>query len=217
MAQVKKDPKSGKSKGFGFIRFSDSENHAKVFAKRHRINGRFCDVRIPMSKNGNQEYNKKIFIGRLTQDITDDDLTEYFSKYGTISDVFIPKPFRGFAFLTFSELDSAQTIIGNDHIIKGLSVHVSNAVPKFEMNNHHSGYGNKSYGRYPNYSMNSHHSHMSNPISPPGHHPNNYSPPGPQYDYYSRHRSNQHSYHDSNNSCNRYANYGNTPDYPPYY
>ncbi|KAJ9587327.1 hypothetical protein L9F63_019154, partial [Diploptera punctata] len=51
MAQVKKDPKSGQSKGFGFIRFGTYESQMRVLAQRHMIDGRWCDVKIPNSKN----------------------------------------------------------------------------------------------------------------------------------------------------------------------
>ena len=140
LAQVKKDSKSGLSKGFGFIRFNDYEIQMKVIAKRHQIDGRWCDVRIPISKEGGgfdyktSEFNRKIFVGRLSEDLSTDDLREYFSKYGEISDVFIPKPFRAFAFVTFYDSEIAQTLCGEDHIIKGVSVHVSNAVPKVDLN-----------------------------------------------------------------------------------
>ena len=50
MAQVKKDVKSGQSKGFGFIRFSSYESQMRVLAQRHMIDGRWCDVKIPNSK-----------------------------------------------------------------------------------------------------------------------------------------------------------------------
>ena len=33
--------------------------------------------------------------------MTADDLKDYFSNYGEVTDVFIPKPFRAFAFVTF--------------------------------------------------------------------------------------------------------------------
>lgn len=59
-----------------------------------------------------------------------DDLREYFSKFGEVTDVFIPKPFRAFAFVTFLDPEVAQSLCGEDHIIKGVSVHVSNAAPK---------------------------------------------------------------------------------------
>lgn len=139
IAQVKKDPRTGMSKGFGFIRFSDYDTQIQAVKKRHYIDGRWCDVRIPMPKdnfptsdfrNPNQEFNRKIFIGRITADITTEDLQEYFSKYGEIADIFIPKPFRGFAFVTFTELNVTETLYGDDHIIKNVSIHVSSAVPK---------------------------------------------------------------------------------------
>lgn len=206
MAQVKKDPKTGMSKGFGFIRFADFENQVKAITKRHCIDGRWCDVRIPMSKDGSpadkgSEYCRKIFIGRITSEINVDDLRDYFTKYGDISDIFIPKPFRGFAFVTFSELFLGQEItpelFGDDHIIKGVSVHVSNAVPKAEMgggnpyphnSNYHgqqghnahppNPYGNSSkpYGRYSAYpSYGSNHSNYG----PSSHH--HQGPPPPSY------------------------------------
>lgn len=71
-----------------------------------------------------------MFVGRCTEDLTSDDLKEYFSKFGEVTDVFIPRPFRAFAFVTFLDPDIAQGLCGEDHIIKGVSVHVSNAAPK---------------------------------------------------------------------------------------
>ncbi len=50
MAQVKKDIKTGQSKGFGFIRFANYESQMRVLAQRHMIDGRWCDVKIPNSK-----------------------------------------------------------------------------------------------------------------------------------------------------------------------
>ena len=59
-----------------------------------------------------------------------DDLRSYFSKYGEVTDVYIPKPFRAFGFVTFSDAETATSLCGEDHTIKGASVHVSSAVPK---------------------------------------------------------------------------------------
>ncbi|CAE1262164.1 TARDBP [Acanthosepion pharaonis] len=131
MVQVKKDLKSGQSKGFGFVRFQDYESQQKCLNLRHMIDGRWCDVRIPNSKGGSQhQVNSKVFVGRCTEDMTEDDLLTYFSKFGEVIDVFIPKPFRAFAFITFSDPDVAQSLCGEDHIVKNVSVHVSNALPK---------------------------------------------------------------------------------------
>jgi len=74
--------------------------------------------------------NRKVFVGRCTEEMTADDLRSYFNKYGEVVDVFIPRPFRAFAFVTFSDAEIAQALCGEDHIIKGASVHISNAAPK---------------------------------------------------------------------------------------
>ena len=50
---MKKDLKSGQSKGFGFIRFATYEAQMRVLAQRHMIDGRWCDVKIPNSKVSN--------------------------------------------------------------------------------------------------------------------------------------------------------------------
>ncbi|KAL3223631.1 hypothetical protein MRX96_027301 [Rhipicephalus microplus] len=144
MAQVKKDPKTGQSKGFGFIRFSSYESQVRALSKRHLIDGRWCDVKIPNSKDGQaSELSRKVFVGRCTEDLSSDDLRDYFSKYGEVTDVFIPKPFRAFAFVTFVDPDVAQSLCGEDHIIRGTSIHVSNAVPKSEAapSSHHHALG----------------------------------------------------------------------------
>jgi len=131
MAQVKKDIKTGQSKGFGFIRFASYESQMRVLAQRHMIDGRWCDVKIPNSKEGQvQQVPCKVFVGRCTEDMTSDDLRDYFAKFGEVTDVFIPKPFRAFAFVTFLDPEIAQSLCGEDHIVKGVSVHVSNAAPK---------------------------------------------------------------------------------------
>merc|ERR1712106_753277 len=77
-----------------------------------------------------QQVPCKVFVGRCTEDMTADDLKDYFSKFGEVTDVFIPKPFRAFALITFLDPEVAQSLCGEDHIVKGVSVHVSNAAPK---------------------------------------------------------------------------------------
>jgi len=131
MAQIKKDIKTGQFKGVGFIRFSSYESQMRVLAQRHMIDGCWCDVKTPNSKEGQvQQVPCKVFVGRCTEDMTADDLKDYFSKFGEVTDVFIPKPFRAFAFITFLDPKVAQSLCGEDHIVKGVSVHVSNAAPK---------------------------------------------------------------------------------------
>ena len=54
--QVKKDIKTGHSKGFGFVRFTDYETQVKVMSQRHMIDGRWCDCKLPNSKVFHVDY-----------------------------------------------------------------------------------------------------------------------------------------------------------------
>nr|BAG58707.1 unnamed protein product [Homo sapiens] len=134
--KVKKDLKTGHSKGFGFVRFTEYETQVKVMSQRHMIDGRWCDCKLPNSKQSQDEplRSRKVFVGRCTEDMTEDELREFFSQYGDVMDVFIPKPFRAFAFVTFADDQIAQSLCGEDLIIKGISVHISNAEPKHNSN-----------------------------------------------------------------------------------
>ncbi|XP_070065778.1 TAR DNA-binding protein 43-like isoform X2 [Drosophila virilis] len=170
MAQIKKDVKSGQSKGFGFVRFGSYEAQMRVLSNRHLIDGRWCEVKVPNSKGMGHQVPCKVFVGRCTEDINSDDLREYFSKFGEVTDVFIPRPFRAFSFVTFLDPDVAQSLCGEDHIIKGVSVHVSNAAPKAEQNRTHQGQ-NYNYNSGNNFGMHSYHpqgNHMNSGRS--GHH-----------------------------------------------
>lgn len=93
----------------------------------------------------------KVFVGRCTEDITADDLKEYFSKFGEVTDVFIPKPFRAFSFVTFLDPEVAQSLCGEDHIVKGNSVFVSNAAPKSQENKHYNHHNSSGHGGGNNY------------------------------------------------------------------
>lgn len=62
--------------------------------------------------------------------MTTDDLRSFFSNYGEVLDVYIPRPFRSFAFVTFADHMVAQSLCGEDFVIKGNSVHISTATPK---------------------------------------------------------------------------------------
>lgn len=77
---------------------------------------------------------RKVFVGHCTEDITEEDLAEYFGKYGEITDTFIPKPFRGFAFVTFNEPDVVAALTGRDHTIKDQKVFVTEAIPRSNEN-----------------------------------------------------------------------------------
>lgn len=94
------------------------------------IEGRICDVKIPHSKEDGTAASPKIFVGRINESMTKDDIRGHFEQYGQVEDVYIPAPFRSFAFVTFNDPAVAQSLIGEDQVIKGVSVSINSANPK---------------------------------------------------------------------------------------
>jgi len=147
---------SGRSKGYAFIKFKDMEVQEKVLLTRHMVQDRWCDVKVPESqeiKNAKGEASCKIFVARLSEKISTEDLKEHFEKFGPVTDVYIPKPFRAFAFVTFEEAKVAQSLFGKDHVIKGVSVHIGSAQPRMKVGGGGGGGrdhgGHSSYGGHP--------------------------------------------------------------------
>ena len=132
MVQLKRGHQ-GQSKGFAFIRFKELEVQNKVLLTRHMIKDRWCDVKVPESqelKHNKAAASCKIFVTNVSEMITVNDLKEHFETFGTVTDIYIPKPHRAFAFISFSESRVAQSLFGKDHVIQGVSVHIGKAKPK---------------------------------------------------------------------------------------
>lgn len=100
------------------------------------IDGRWWDCKLPNSKQSPDEplRSRKVFAGRCTEDMTAEEPRQFFCQDGEVVDVFILKPFRAFAFVTFADDQLAQPLCGEDLIIKGIGVHISNAEPKHNSN-----------------------------------------------------------------------------------
>lgn len=49
------------------------------------------------------QISNRVFVGRATEDMAEEDFRDYFQQFGEVTDVFIPKPFRPFAFVTFED------------------------------------------------------------------------------------------------------------------
>jgi RNA recognition motif-containing protein len=50
-----------------------------------------------------KEFQSNNLDSRITETITEADLRDHFEKFGSVTDVYVPKPFRSFAFVTFCE------------------------------------------------------------------------------------------------------------------
>ena len=116
---ILRDQDTNRSRGFGFVTFTDSSSVEQVLEARPiNIDGRDVDVKraIPKDSNNPQAHAKteKVFIGGLPNDITREELTNYFESYGPIVDVeliYKDGTFKGYGFITFKDCDTADKVI----------------------------------------------------------------------------------------------------------
>ncbi|XVF87714.1 hypothetical protein PTKIN_Ptkin18bG0142800 [Pterospermum kingtungense] len=125
-AKVVIDRLTGRTKGYGFVRFADESEHNRAMTE---MNGVFCSTR-PMrigpatnrktvavqqypkassqgTQNENDPTNTTIFVGNLDSNVTDDHLREVFSQYGQLVHVKIPQNKRC-GFVQFADRSSAE-------------------------------------------------------------------------------------------------------------
>lgn len=140
---VMKDPQTKRSRGFGFVAFSQSYMVDEAQKNRpHVIDGRTVDTKraIPRDEisRGDGSQVKKLFVGGI-KDATEDDLRDVFCQFGEVVSVSIPTERetgkkRGFAFIEFSDSDSAdKAALQKEIMIGDACVDVKKARDKNDM------------------------------------------------------------------------------------
>lgn len=139
------DPATQRSRGFGFVTFDSSEPLDAVQNSRpHTILEKEVDTKRAMPRDQVQQReetkesgnNKKVFVGGITSETTDDEFREYCSQFGDIDNIFVQrKGERHYGFCTFQDFDSAdKMILQKDHKLNGSNIQVKKAVPKAKLN-----------------------------------------------------------------------------------
>jgi len=134
------DPVTRRSRGFGFITFVNMEDSEKAVAvEPHILDGKKIDPKKAFPKVPNSKYvtkTKKVFVGGIQHGTSDDDLREYFGKFGAVTEVVImidkiTTRCRGFGFITFDTEDSVDKCCDERyHIINSKRVECKKAQPK---------------------------------------------------------------------------------------
>jgi len=132
--------KSGRSKGFGFVLFEDAETPNKVYSQDvHIIQGKRVDTKSAHRRD--QALARKVFVGGLDPEVTDAELQEYFSQFGTIAQIEAPidktkQKRRPFCFILFEEEQSAEEVLKQPrHTLAGKPIDCKHANPKNLDNN----------------------------------------------------------------------------------
>jgi len=138
---VMKNAETGRSRGFGFVTFSDPLNVDAVIAScPHTLDGRTIDPKScnprSLQKPKRSNYLPKIFLGGLPSSITETDLRSFFSQFGEVCEVVImydqeKKKSRGFGFLSFADELACSKAVSNHFVnIQNKQVEVKRAEPR---------------------------------------------------------------------------------------
>ncbi|XP_015193932.1 heterogeneous nuclear ribonucleoprotein D-like isoform X2 [Lepisosteus oculatus] len=115
---IKTDPMTGRSRGFGFVLFKDSGSVDRVLElKEHKLDGKLIDPKRAKAMKG-KEPPKKVFVGGLSPETSEDQIREYFGRFGDIDSIELPMDTktnerRGFCFVTYVDEDPVQKLLEN--------------------------------------------------------------------------------------------------------
>ncbi len=107
---VMKDPATRRSRGFGFITFSDPSAVDKVLSfPLHQLDGKMVEPKVAVPRKTNPKLvmrTKKIFVGGLSATTSLEDVKAYFEQFSKVRDAMlaydkVTNRHRGFGFVTF--------------------------------------------------------------------------------------------------------------------
>jgi RNA recognition motif-containing protein len=223
-ATIKMDRNTGKSRGFGFILYEDTSEVEKAMnAPEHIIKGKRID---PKQAKPPLEAKKKVFVGGIDPDTSEEQIRQYFSQYGKIDNLDLPfdkntSKRRAYIFVTYSTENEAREAAKNpkqDIFARQCDVRI--AIPQEQVNrqkgwSQQGGYGYDSnyYPGYEGYSYPSGYGYGY------GYDPNSYDPNAAYaaggYGYSQQGYYDQSGYDYYNYGGYSDPSYGAYPQYPP--
>ncbi|KAF7206006.1 transcript variant X13 [Nothobranchius furzeri] len=137
---VMRDPTTKRSRGFGFVTFTDAASVDKVLAQQHHeLDSKTIDPKVAFPRRAQPKMvtrTKKIFVGGLSANTVVEDVKQYFEQFGKANSffsTFSPSVClcAGFGFITFESEDIVEKVCEiHFHEINNKMVECKKAQPK---------------------------------------------------------------------------------------
>lgn len=115
---VMMDNKTGRSRGFGYIKFHEESTVRTVLEEGpHLLDGKIVDVKqCNIHMKGRNRRSLKIFVGGIGLDDNEETIRQFFSQFGNVTDVNLmldqtKQRHRGFAFVGFDDESVVKELI----------------------------------------------------------------------------------------------------------
>jgi RNA recognition motif-containing protein len=148
-----RDKNTGGPRGFGFVSFATPAALEAAVAEAHILDGRNLDVKKAVPREqapapvraiwggtgaGPQKQFqdiKKVFVGGLGPEVTEEAFRTYFDTFGEITDAVVMMDrttgrSRGFGFVTYAEEAAMKKVLAQQHEMDGRPMDVKRAEPK---------------------------------------------------------------------------------------
>ena len=112
--------KCGK-KAYAILRVTDLTGQMKIQGE-HKIEGAVCTLQAVHHIRENTALEHDVYVGFSDPALTRDKLRKHFEREGTVERVYVPSPWKPYAFVTFSSAKVAQELIGKRQKIQNVEV-----------------------------------------------------------------------------------------------
>ncbi|CAI6375901.1 unnamed protein product [Macrosiphum euphorbiae] len=135
---VIKDPITKRSRGFGFVTYSQSSMVDRAMSNRpHNINGRNVETKLAVSREDIHKPKSKVSVKKIfifgIKEQSENNLFEYFKKFGNIINIKIVTAKdsgdrKGYGFIEYDNINSVnQATLIKSHLVAGGKLDVSKA------------------------------------------------------------------------------------------
>jgi len=136
---IMRDKMTGRSRGFGFVTLSTSEDVDKAVRANLHLDGRKVEAKRAIPKRDMDNHAKKIFVGGIPISLSNAEFRKYFEEFGRVLETQVMTDresgrSRGFGFVTYEDERMADKVLRTVHTIHGKPVEVKRAEPKKSSN-----------------------------------------------------------------------------------